>query len=54
LCQVEEGSPAWQALAKKNEYDIRLYESIVQIFDEQREIIKAHAGQLSADEDGHE
>jgi len=41
--KVEEGSPAWQVLARDNEFDIRLYESIVEIFGEQTEIIEEHA-----------
>ena len=34
---------AWQALARNNELDIRLYEFIVHLFGEQREIIEAYA-----------
>ena len=37
--QIEEGSPEWNALYAKNEYDIKLYEYVVELFAEQRDII---------------
>lgn len=44
--KIEEGDPAWQIIARDNEYDIRLYEQIVEVFDEQRDIIRAHVSSL--------
>mmetsp|Transcript_28988 Transcript_28988/g.61272 ORF Transcript_28988/g.61272 Transcript_28988/m.61272 type:complete len:367 (+) Transcript_28988:35-1135(+) len=41
--KVKEGSPGWQILAEKNSFDLRLYESIVVLFDEQKEIISSYA-----------
>jgi len=43
MFQVKEGSPGWQILAEKNSFDLRLYESIVVLFDEQKEIISSYA-----------
>jgi len=40
--KVEEGSPAWRILARTNALDIRLYECILQLFDEQKEIIESY------------
>ncbi|KAL7529109.1 hypothetical protein ACHAWF_002840 [Thalassiosira exigua] len=36
------GSPAWKALAKTNALDVRLYEFILDLFDEQEEIIEKY------------
>jgi hypothetical protein len=41
--QVDESDPAWRALAERNEYDIRLYTEVVQLFGEQRELFKSYA-----------
>ncbi|KAL3783567.1 hypothetical protein ACHAW5_007875 [Stephanodiscus triporus] len=41
--KVDERDPAWQAIAKKNEYDVKLYEEVVKLFDEQREVVESHA-----------
>jgi hypothetical protein len=38
--QVKEGSPEWDALAKKNTFDIRLYDYIQELFNEQKEVIE--------------
>mmetsp|Transcript_17000 Transcript_17000/g.36631 ORF Transcript_17000/g.36631 Transcript_17000/m.36631 type:complete len:362 (+) Transcript_17000:104-1189(+) len=40
--KVEEGSPAWRILAKTNALDMRLYDYILQLFDEQKEIIESY------------
>mmetsp|Transcript_43783 Transcript_43783/g.78579 ORF Transcript_43783/g.78579 Transcript_43783/m.78579 type:complete len:353 (+) Transcript_43783:170-1228(+) len=48
--KVEEGSPAWEALAEKNTLDIRLYEYMVQLFDEQKDIIESYAIDMAAQE----
>eukprot|EP00581_Thalassiosira_minuscula_P016338 CAMPEP_0183711520 /NCGR_PEP_ID=MMETSP0737-20130205/7010_1 /TAXON_ID=385413 /ORGANISM="Thalassiosira miniscula, Strain CCMP1093" /LENGTH=320 /DNA_ID=CAMNT_0025940055 /DNA_START=165 /DNA_END=1127 /DNA_ORIENTATION=+ len=40
---VEEGSLAWEAIAKRNEFDIRLYKAIVEQFHEQTGIIESYA-----------
>ena len=46
--QVDESDPAWQALAERNVYDVRLYEEVViKVFDEQRKFFKSHAKKLS-------
>lgn len=45
--KVQEGSTAWQVLARDNAFDIRLYESIVQQFDEQKEIISSYAKSMA-------
>ena len=37
--KVDESDPAWQYLAERNQYDVRLFEYIVQVFDEQRKVI---------------
>mmetsp|Transcript_12562 Transcript_12562/g.22618 ORF Transcript_12562/g.22618 Transcript_12562/m.22618 type:complete len:87 (+) Transcript_12562:3-263(+) len=43
---VEQGSPEWKALAEKNDLDIRLYDYVVQLFEEQRGIIESYAAAL--------
>jgi len=40
---VVKGSPAWNMFAKNNALDIRLYEFIVRIFDEQKDIIETYS-----------
>mmetsp|Transcript_8060 Transcript_8060/g.11631 ORF Transcript_8060/g.11631 Transcript_8060/m.11631 type:complete len:355 (-) Transcript_8060:33-1097(-) len=40
---LEPGSPAWDVLAQDNALDIQLYEYIVQLFDQQREVINSYA-----------
>ncbi len=45
--QVDESDPAWQALAERNVYDVRLYEEVIKLFDEQRKLFKSHAKKLS-------
>jgi len=40
--KVEKGSPAWRILARTNALDMRLYDYILQLFDEQKEIIESH------------
>ena len=44
--QVEKDSPAWQLLAEKNSFDIELYEYILELFEEQREIIDSYASSI--------
>ncbi len=39
LLQVKEGSPEWDALAKRNTLDVRLYDYIQELFNEQKEVI---------------
>ncbi|KAL9188453.1 hypothetical protein ACHAXT_006831 [Thalassiosira profunda] len=41
--KVEAGHPAWQILAEKNALDIRLYEYIVRLFEEQRDLVASYA-----------
>ena len=40
IAQVKEGSPERDALAKKNKFDIRLYDYIQELFNEQKEVIE--------------
>jgi len=40
---VPKGSPAWQAVAAKNEFDVRLYMAIVEEFNNQQGIIASYA-----------
>jgi len=40
--KVEEESSAWRILAKNNALDIRLYRSILDIFDEQKDILESY------------
>lgn len=47
---VDEASPAGLILYQKNEFDVRLYEYIVQLFEQQREIIKSYASSLDWDD----
>ena len=49
--QVEEGSPAWKALAEKNALDIRLYDYILQLFEEQKEVIESYAIDMAVQEE---
>ncbi|KAL9188446.1 hypothetical protein ACHAXT_006824 [Thalassiosira profunda] len=44
---LAEGSPAWQILARKNALDIRLYEYIVRIFDEQKDTIERYGPSIA-------
>ena len=39
---MEEGSEEWAIIAKKNALDVRLYEYVLQLFDEQKEIIESY------------
>jgi len=41
--KLEPGSPAWDVLAQDNALDIQLYEYIVLLFDQQREVINSYA-----------
>jgi hypothetical protein len=41
--QVKKGSATWNALAKRNKLDLRLYDYILQLFDEQRDIIESYS-----------
>lgn len=41
--KMEPGSPAWDALAQGNALDIQLYEYILLMFDQQREVIDSYA-----------
>ena len=41
--KVSEGSQAWKALAEANPLDIKLYEFIIQLFEEQRELIESYS-----------
>ena len=49
--QVEEGSPAWEALAERNALDIRLYDYILQLFEEQKEVIESYAIDMAVQEE---
>ena len=49
--QVEAGHPAWQILAEKNALDIRLYEYIVRLFEEQRDLVASYANTSPAPEE---
>lgn len=33
---IEETSPAWEAIAKKNQFDMKLYQFVRAVFDEQK------------------
>jgi len=46
--EVKQDSPAWQLLAKQNSYDIRLYEYVLKVFEEQRAQIDFHASSIVA------
>jgi len=48
--KVEEGSPEWEAFAGKNALDIRLYDYILQIFEEQKEVIESYAIDMAVQE----
>ncbi|KAL7536668.1 hypothetical protein ACHAXR_007322 [Thalassiosira sp. AJA248-18] len=48
--KVEKGSPAWDLLAERNALDIRLYEYILGLFEEQREIIASHRTSFAMDQ----
>ncbi|KAL7530297.1 hypothetical protein ACHAXR_004585, partial [Thalassiosira sp. AJA248-18] len=48
ISQVEERSSVWNILAKKNALDIRLYEFITQLFEEQREMIESYESSMTA------
>lgn len=41
--QVKKESATWNALAKRNKLDLRLYDYILQLFDEQRGIIESYS-----------
>ena len=41
--KVSEGSRAWKARAEANPLDIKLYEFIIQLFEEQRELIESYS-----------
>ena len=40
--QVKKGDLEWDILAEKNIFDIQLYDYIVQLFDEQKDIINTY------------
>ena len=44
--KVEEGSPGWDILARDNDLDMKLYEEIVEIFHNQRDVIMGYAGKV--------
>lgn len=48
ISEVEERSPVWNILARKNALDIRLYEFITQLFDEQRKMIESYKSSMTA------
>jgi len=41
--KVEEGSAAWKTLADTNTLDMKLYDYVIQLFDEQKEIIESYS-----------
>jgi hypothetical protein len=45
---IKEGDKGWQVLAEKNAMDIRLYDYILQLFEEQREIIDSYTNSMVA------
>jgi len=45
--QEKEGSPGWNALAKRNELDIRLYNYAEKLFKEQKEIIESYVESMA-------
>jgi len=45
---VKEARSEWQTLAQRNEYDIRLYEYAVNLFDEQRPMMMTYASDAAA------
>ncbi|KAL7530599.1 hypothetical protein ACHAXR_003588 [Thalassiosira sp. AJA248-18] len=49
--KVEKGSPAWDLLAEQNALDIRLYEYILVIFQEQKGIINSYRTSVAMDQD---
>ncbi|KAL7529500.1 hypothetical protein ACHAXR_004756 [Thalassiosira sp. AJA248-18] len=48
--KVEKGSPAWDLLAEQNALDIRLYEYILGLFEEQKEIVDSYRTSLAMDQ----
>lgn len=40
--KVEKGSPAWELLAEQNALDIRLYDYVLELFEEQRELVNLY------------
>lgn len=49
--KVEEGSEEWAMIAEKNALDVRLYEYVLQLFEEQKEIIESYAMVTVEEED---
>lgn len=45
--KLEPGSPAWDVLAQENALDIQLYEYILLLFDQQRELINSYATSIN-------
>ena len=44
--KIKEGSAPWDSLARANQLDIRLYNYIVELFDEQKGLIESYRGAL--------
>eukprot|EP00578_Thalassiosira_sp_NH16_P026747 CAMPEP_0181094344 /NCGR_PEP_ID=MMETSP1071-20121207/9944_1 /TAXON_ID=35127 /ORGANISM="Thalassiosira sp., Strain NH16" /LENGTH=381 /DNA_ID=CAMNT_0023176669 /DNA_START=141 /DNA_END=1286 /DNA_ORIENTATION=+ len=49
--KVEEGSEEWEILAEKNSLDVRLYEYVLELFDEQKETIESYSMSAFEEED---
>ena len=45
--KVETDGEAWQLLAERNALDIRLYDYVVKLFEEQRELIETYRSALA-------
>eukprot|EP00581_Thalassiosira_minuscula_P018554 CAMPEP_0183731874 /NCGR_PEP_ID=MMETSP0737-20130205/36703_1 /TAXON_ID=385413 /ORGANISM="Thalassiosira miniscula, Strain CCMP1093" /LENGTH=352 /DNA_ID=CAMNT_0025964719 /DNA_START=314 /DNA_END=1372 /DNA_ORIENTATION=- len=45
--KVERDSPAWQLLAEKNRFDIELYDYVLQLYEEQKELIDFYSNSMS-------
>jgi len=51
VIQVREGSAEWKAFAERNDLDIRLYDHILHLFDQQKEIIDSYAKSMAVEEE---
>eukprot|EP00571_Detonula_confervacea_P013578 CAMPEP_0172311684 /NCGR_PEP_ID=MMETSP1058-20130122/15525_1 /TAXON_ID=83371 /ORGANISM="Detonula confervacea, Strain CCMP 353" /LENGTH=69 /DNA_ID=CAMNT_0013024949 /DNA_START=63 /DNA_END=272 /DNA_ORIENTATION=+ len=44
--KVKKDSHAWKLLAEKNSLDIQLYEYVLELFDQQKEVIESYASSV--------
>jgi len=46
--KIKRGSPGWRAIAEKNSLDMRLYDFILEVYEEQREFLEPHSKMTTA------